>query len=71
MTKKQLRSHEQNEIPVKLHSGLWCLPDSPKPDSPKGVTINRTAPHRATPDHTGPEMTDYFALTTVMSRIKA
>ena len=39
------------------------------------MTINRTGPHRT---HIGPhrartrpEMTDYFALTTVMSRIKA
>jgi len=39
------------------------------------VTINRTGQHRTAPDpqraRTGPEMTDYFALTTVMSRIKA
>jgi len=33
-----------------------------------GVTIHRTGPHRA---RTGPEMTDYFTLTTVTSRIKA
>jgi len=33
-----------------------------------GVTINRTGQHRA---RTGPEMTDYFASTTVTSRIKA
>jgi len=25
--------------------------------TPNGVTINRTDPHRATPDRTGPEMT--------------
>jgi len=36
-----------------------------------GVTINHTRPHRATPDRTGPEMTDYFPLTTATSRIKA
>jgi len=29
------------------------------------------SPHRATPDRTGPEMTDYFTSTTVTSRIKA
>jgi len=29
-----------------------------------GVTFHRTGPHRATPDRTGPEMTDYFTSTT-------
>jgi len=43
-----------------------------------GATINRTGPHRATPDstephraRTRPNMTDYFTSTAVMSRIKA
>jgi len=36
--------------------------------SPTGVTINRTGPQRAS---TRPEITDYFILTTVTSRIKA
>jgi len=30
-----------------------------------GVTINHTGAHRTAPAHTGPEMTDYFALTPV------
>jgi len=36
-----------------------------------GVWLNRTIPQRVTPDGTGPEMTDYFALMTVTSKIKA
>jgi len=37
----------------------------------EGVTIHHTGPHLATPDRTGPEMTDYFTSTTVTRRIKA
>jgi len=38
---------ELKSVPINLHSSINGVRDF-------GVTIHRTGPHRATPDHTGP-----------------